>query len=81
MPGHENWSIVSFPDHYYHLLLPKSVTDTDSAYYKGRHGAEISGKIQKYADDKPVTSGCEFNICIYSVKCKVKKTTKKTTQD
>lgn len=43
MPGHENWSIVSFPDHYYHLLLPKSVTDADSAYYKGRHGAEIAG--------------------------------------
>ena len=43
MPGHENWTIVSFPDHYYHLLLPKAVTDTDSAYYKGKHGAEITG--------------------------------------
>merc|ERR1739838_428867 len=44
MPGHENWSIVSFPDHYYHLLLPKAITDdpVDSAYYKGRHGAEIA---------------------------------------
>jgi len=43
MPGHENWTIVSFPDHYYHLLLPKAVTDSDSAYYKGKHGAEITG--------------------------------------
>jgi len=43
MPGHENWSIVSFPDHYYHLLLPKTVTDVDSTYYKGKHGAEITG--------------------------------------
>jgi len=42
MPGHENWTIVSFPDHYYHLLLPKAITDADADYYKACHGAEIS---------------------------------------
>jgi len=61
MPGHENWTIVSFPDHYYHLLLPKAVTDTDSAYYKGKHGAEITGlnslrSVWNYPIRAPVAS-------------------------
>jgi len=61
MPGHENWTIVSFPDHYYHLLLPKAVTDADSAYYKGKHGAEITGlnslrSVWNYPIRAPVAS-------------------------